>query len=201
MQPSQTLPDGYCLTGTFDITRNGRLVLLLNLLGLGLAAGFGGLFNGLLYGLRPFEATAGLSTEINNPGQFLGLILSLILITAAMVVLHEAIHGVFFWWYTRSRPKFAFKIAYAYAAAPGWYLPRRHYLVIGLAPLVLISLGGIILVLFIPPGWFLGWFIFLVSNAAGAVGDLWVMGWLLLQKPGVMAEDRGDAVALYNQSG
>lgn len=200
MQPSQALPEGYTLTGTFDITQNARLVLLLNLLGLGLAALFAALFTSLLFALRPAEAAAGFSVEITHLGQIAGLVVGLIALTAAMVVLHEAAHGLFFWLFTRSVPKFAFKGAYAYAAAPGWYFPRRYYLVVGLAPLVLLSLAGCALMLVIPPAWFLALVFFLVSNAAGAVGDLWVMGWLALQKSGVLAEDRGDAVVLYNKT-
>ncbi len=197
MRPSQTLPEGYLQIGMFDITKNMRLVFLLNFIGLGLAVLFGGLFTGLLFALRPAEAAAGLSVEINNLGQIGLLVLGLLLLTAAMVVLHEAAHGLFFWLFTHRRPIFAFKGAYAYAAMPGWFFPRRYYLAVGFAPLVLLSLAGVVLMLFAPPAWFLGLIVFLVSNAAGAVGDLWVMGWLLLQKPGVLAQDQGDAVTLY----
>lgn len=198
MRPSQTLPEGYRQTGLFDITRDRRLVLLLNLLGLGLAALFWGVFSALLFAIRPAEAAAGLALEITRAGQ-MGL-LGLVLVSVVMVALHEGAHGLFFWLFTRRRPIFAFKIAYAYAAMPGWYFPRRAYLVVGLAPLVLLSLAGVALMGVVPPGWFLGLLVFLVSNAAGAVGDLWVMGWLLVHPRGTLAEDRGDAVALYEKA-
>jgi hypothetical protein len=51
------------------------------------------------------------------------------------------------------KPKFAFKVWYAYATAPGWYLPRNQYAVVAIAPLVVLSLLGIILFLaFVPAG-------------------------------------------------
>lgn len=197
LKPRQTLPEGYRPIGTFDITTNPRLVLILNLVGLGIAAISAWVFSALLAWLRPQEAKTALAVEINSLGQLFGIILGLVALTALMMVLHEAAHGLFFWLFTRSRPQFAFKVVYAYAAMPGWFFPRWHYLVIGLAPLGLLSLLGIGLMAVMPPQGFLALILFLVGNAGGAVGDLWVMAWLMRQPPDVLAEDRGDAVTLY----
>lgn len=200
-KPSQTLPEGYRPIGTFDITASPRLVLILNLVGLGIAAVSAWVFSALLAWLRPLEVKNALAVEINSLGQLLGVIVGMAGLTALMMVLHEAAHGLFFWLFTRSRPKFAFKVVYAYAAAPGWFIPRWQYLIIGLAPLGLLSLLGVGLMAVIPPQGFLWLLVFLVGNAGGAVGDLWVMAWLIRQPPGVLAEDRGDAVTLYRLFG
>ena len=69
-----------------------------------------------------------------------------------MIVLHEGLHGLFFWLFTREKPKFAFKGFYAYAAMPDWYLPKKEYLITALAPLVGITLLGV-LGLALLPGW------------------------------------------------
>ena len=156
-----------------------------------------GLFTLVLFGLRPEDTRQGLVLGISGIGGILQVLLVVIGVTAAMIVLHEAVHGVFFWLFTRAVPKFAFKGAYAYAAAPDWYLPKYQYLVTALAPLVLLSLVGVGLMLVVPPGGFVVLLLFLVTNASGAIGDLWVAGWLLRQPDACYANDHGDAVSLY----
>jgi hypothetical protein len=114
-----------------------------------------------------------------------------------MILLHEVIHGLFFWLYTHQRPIFAFKGAYAYAAAPDWYLPRNKYVVVGLSPLILISLAGLLLLTIAPLSFFPSILIAMIFNAAGAVGDLIVVGWLLLQQPDSLVRDYGDMFTVY----
>jgi hypothetical protein len=100
-------------------------------------------------------------------------------------------------WFTRTRPVFAFRGYYAYAAAPGWYFPRRQYILVSLAPLVLLSLLGLVALVFVPAGWFLPVILFMSFNGGGAVGDLAVFFWLLRQPSTCLAYDVGDAVTLY----
>jgi hypothetical protein len=100
-------------------------------------------------------------------------------------------------WFTRTRPVFAFRGYYAYAAAPGWYFPRRQYMLVSLAPLVLLSLLGLVLLAFVPAGWFLTVISFVAFNGSGAIGDLAVFIWLLRQPSTCLAYDVGEAVTLY----
>lgn len=197
MRATQTLPPGYRDIGTLDINKNERLLLLLNLAGMvGLAAS-GWLFLKILSWLRPHDSALAFRFQFHSIAGIIILIGSILALLVLHVILHEAVHGVFFWLFTRSRPRFAFRWTHAYAAAPDWYIPRNAYLVTALAPLVLISLAGILLFAFGPFAWLLpAWFV-VVMNAGGAVGDLLVAGWLLRQPAGCLAQDRGDAVTLY----
>ena len=199
MKPTQTLPDNYHPIGSFDLRNNPQKLLQLNILGLFLFAGTGWLFSALLFALRPEEARSGLVIGFSSLGGIVQAILVVVGLTALMIVMHEAVHGAFFWIFTRTLPKFAFKGVYAYAAAPAWYLPKTQYLLVALAPLVLLSLLGVALMLVVPAGGFIILLLFLVSNASGAVGDLWVVGWLLRQPNSCYANDQGDAVTLYLQ--
>ncbi len=64
---------------------------------------------------------------------FLGVPLAYLLgVLIVTLVLHELVHGLCFWSFTRDRPRFGWKLIYAYAAAPGWYLPRGRYLTVAL---------------------------------------------------------------------
>jgi len=197
MQSTQALPAEYVAVGTFDLRNNSRAMLQMNLLGFGLFAVSAWVFSSLLSLLRPADMSTGFAVSVAGLNSGLWLVLVIIVLTMVMVVLHEAVHGFFFWAYTRAMPKFAFRGVYAYAAAPAWYLPKRQYLIVALAPLVVLSLLGVALMALIPADWFLALLFFLITNASGAVGDLWVVVWLLRQPRNCYANDRGDAVTLY----
>jgi hypothetical protein len=68
---------------------------------------------------------------------------------ALSFTIHELIHGVFFWVFTRNRPVFALCLFYAYSAAPNWYIPARQFMIIALGPLVIIGAIGMLLILFV----------------------------------------------------
>lgn len=198
MRSTQTLPENYQEAGTMDITKDQRLLILLNLGGLGMLCLAGWFFFQSIFWLRTSKSLEGLSFfTVKSFGDVLVLLLSILILTAFYVSLHEAIHGLFFWIFTRSRPHFAFRLAYAYAAAPDWYLPRNAFLVTTLAPLVLISLVGLAVLAFIPlNGLPAAWYVS-TMNASGAIGDLAVFFWLLGKTPQAFIKDRGDAVTLF----
>jgi hypothetical protein len=197
MEPTRQLPSNYRSVGTLDLSKNRWILILMNVLAVGLLFGFGYLFLMIMLRLRPVDGPAGFGGSIEGP---LGILLYLgyiALLYVAVVLLHEAIHGIFFWIFTRSRPHFAFKVWYAYATAPGWYLPRNQYAVVGIAPLVLISSLGILLFLFVPADWLMTVFLLITFNASGAVGDIAVLVWLFTKPKTCLAADQGDAVTLY----
>ena len=111
--------------------------------------------------------------------------------------LHELIHGACFWMYSRSLPKFGFRGGYAYAAAPGWFFPPRQYLVIALAPLVLLSLLGMVLVAVVPTGALAAILFGMVANASGAVGDMWIAFKVIRARRNIVIEDLGDGFNFY----
>jgi hypothetical protein len=196
MKPTQNLPENYVVAATLDLSQSRALLLILNLAGLVVLIFSGWLFWKAILWLRP-QDLAGMSLEVNGLLDMVKVLVTALALTAFMVLLHEGVHGLFFWLFSGARPVFAFRGAYAYAALPGWFIPRKQYLVIGLSPLVIISLLGVALLAVAPPAWFLSiWFV-LSFNAGGAVGDLLVMAMLLRQPADCLAYDYGDAFALY----
>lgn len=191
MSPTQTLPPGYNAYFTLDLSKNVLLVLLLNVIAFGLLIVFGFLF---LLAARAILPAA----RFPDGGSVSWFSLIPILLSYSFVlVLHELVHGAFIWLFTRQRPRFGFKGAYAYAAAPDWYIPKRHYVVIGLSPLVVLSLLGLLLLPVLPPGSLLLWLVALTSNASGAIGDVLIVAWLLAQPDTVLIQDHGDAVTAF----
>ncbi len=197
LQPTRSLPDGYAPGYEIDLGRNVSLMLLLNVAGLVILAVSGVLFGAALNVLRPNEMQQLTTVEFSGGGEALGFVAQMIAVTVAMLVLHEAAHGLFFYIFTGERPRFGLGAGFAYAAAPGWYLPKCHYVVVGLAPLVLLSLLGLLLMLVVPPGWFLAVMLLVCFNAAGAVGDLWVVLRLLFEPATTLVEDKGAGMRFY----
>ncbi len=197
MKPTRILPEAYRPIGTFDLAKDFRLLVWMNVLGLGIYILSGLLFIQTLHWLRPAEAGPALAAGLSGLQNILQTLVGLVILYAAVILLHEGLHGIFFWLFIHQRPVFAFKGAYAYAAAPEWYLPRDMYFVTAVAPLVGISIIGIVLFAFAPQAWFLPVLAGLIINAGGAAGDLWVAAWLLRQPSTCYANDRGDAITLY----
>ncbi len=198
MRATQTLPENYHPIKTIDLSKDKRLLVILNLASLPLFFFFGWLFFQPIIWLRQvdlFEMAA--QTQISSISDWIGLGGIIIGLSAVQILLHELIHGVFFWWYTRSRPRFAIRLTYAYAAAPDWFLPRNEYLVTSLAPFVVMSVAGVLLFAAAPAVWLLPTWFAITLNAGGSIGDLLVAVWLLRQPVTCLAQDRGDAVTLY----
>lgn len=111
-----------------------------------------------------------------TPANFLlGAIIALVLVP----LFHEAVHGLAAM-ACGVRPSYGIGPGFAYTTFPD-PVGKRAYLVIGLAPLVVLSVAGVALAAVWDAG--AGAVIFfLVVNAAGAIGDLW-MSWRVAFQP------------------
>lgn len=128
-----------------------------------------------------------LNLGITGKGLLLWFVINLL---GYLVILpiHELIHGLFFAFWG-GRPYFGTKLPFAlYCGAKNQLFRRNQYLVVGLAPLVVITLAGVILTLVAPV--LASYTLFAtVGNFSGAAGDVWV-AWKLLRLPArVLVED------------
>jgi hypothetical protein len=190
--PTKTLPEDYKPVFQMDLSKNKGLAIGLNVTALALFLVFGVWFARISMRLRPELWQEGRAVSLGT-SEVLSLVLALVLMT----VLHEGVHGLFFWWFTKEKPKFGIKLLYAYAAAPDWYLPRNLFLIVGSAPLVLLSAIGIALMPVFPLGWMPGLIFFLTFNAAGAVGDILTVIVVLNQPKEALVNDLGDNFTVY----
>jgi len=190
----KTLPPGFSLARTIDLRQDWRLMVWLNLIALALLVPAAWFF--FTAGNRLWATVHGQPAARAPLGSLVQVVLILLSI-AFFIVIHELIHGLFFWRLIRERPLFGLRGLYAFAAAPGWYIPRNPYLWIGLSPLVLISLFGLLLVPLIPSPVLFAYLFGLTYNAAGAAGDIYFVAWLLFQGPDVYIHDAGDVVQVF----
>lgn len=197
MKPTRQLPDDYRQIGIIDLIQNQKILVVINIIGVLLFFLFGWLFIEYLRLVRLDDLEKIQSFKVESVLTVINAFLILLFVVFSMVILHEGAHGIFFWIFTRSRPKYAFKGFYAYATAPGWYLPKKQYMIIAVAPFLLITLCGIVLISIVPNSLLFPLLILLVLNASGSVGDLLVFVWLI-GKPGTsLALDEGDRIIVY----
>ncbi len=194
LQTTKVLPQSFVLFHSLDLS-NRSLMIGMNVAGVLLLFIFGWLFMGVAAALNP----AFFWLELQILAGTLSLPAFLVTIVL-VVVLHELSHALFLWLFTGERPKIGFNLLYAYAAAPDWYFTRGQFVLIGLAPVLLLTLAGMVampLVHFITvPRIILA----LTVNAAGAIGDFLVVIWVLGQPADILLRDWGTAVSAYKKS-
>ena len=188
---TQTLPDGYAQTGEVNLKKDKRLAVILNIL-----AFFVFIVSFILlsiFGTALRSGTMNISGSISA-----GPMIILLGLSVFTLIIHELIHGFFFWVFSRSRPVFALRPLYAYAGAPGWYFPKRQFAIIVLGPLVIIGALGLLMLL-APVGWLLTIAFLVALNTGGAIGDIFVFFCLLKSSPTTFANDTGDVVTFFER--
>jgi len=125
--------------------------------------------------------------HITGGGVLLWLVISVVGY-CLMLPLHELLHGAaFLLW--GGKPYFGAKLPYAlYCGAKNQLFRRDQYLVVGLAPLVVITLAGIIVTLVAPvvAAYALA---VTVGNVSGAAGDAWSVARMLRLPATTLVED------------
>jgi hypothetical protein len=198
MKATQTLPANFVLAWRLDISHNTRLNIILQLTGLVWMVLAGGLLTLCLLWIRPEINTA------MKSGFQLDMRTSLIVLIAVMAVtilLHELVHAFFFWFFARRRPEFGVGVGYVFASMPDWFFPKNQYLVIGLSPLLLLTVTGLAACTFAPQVWLVALLAGMVINAGGAIGDMYVCWRIARDAPDVWIKDAGDVFQLYRREG
>jgi len=205
VQATATLPTDYCRQATLDLSKSRKAVVGAVASGIVLLITAGWLLVQLTHLLRPtaFEGmmlrdiltTTPRNTSITLPFQ---LIVDAIVAVVSVMLIHELVHGVFFWRFAGQRPAFDIKGLFVYVAGPPEvYFPRNQYLVVGIAPLVLLTLVGLLLMIIVPVGVVPVITLFIAFNVAGAAGDLQMFAWLLSYSSDTLMQDSVTSVIVY----
>jgi hypothetical protein len=128
----------------------------------------------------------------------LQLFISILLALVLVLLLHELVHGLVFWRLAGKRPEFNFKALGIYVASPSdVYYPRNKYLTVGIAPLVLLTIIGLLLIVVVPAVLMPILIFFVAFNAAGSSGDLIMIALLLSYSSDTLMQDVGSSVIVY----
>jgi hypothetical protein len=206
MQVTTVLPTDYHRQATLDLSKSREAIAGAIVSGIVLLITVGWLLVQFTTLFRP-TALEGLrfcdiqtiapdgGTSITIPFQ---LIVDIVVAFVLVVPIHELIHGLYCWRFTGKRPSFRIKGLYVHAAAPSEvYFPRNQYLIVGIAPLVLLTLVGLLLMIIVPVIVVPILMLFIAFNAAGAAGDLLMVACLLSYSPDTLMQDNGSGVIAY----
>lgn len=182
------LPENYKEIREVDLKNNKREFILINIGSLVLILPFIILYMNI-------EKSLGF-----EDGLWFSLILILSLVSMfVIIVLHELIHGLFFKVFGKGKLKFGFHGFAVSCSMPTNYFNKTAYLIIGLAPLVLISIvTGILSIIFYNTDYFLLAYVPLAMNFSGAIGDMYVSIILLKSKKTVLVKDYGVGMKFYD---
>jgi hypothetical protein len=113
------------------------------------------------------------------------------------MMLHEALHGLALW-LQGHRPRFGWAFGYLYATIyPGDTLAKPVYLRMVLAPVIVISFGGALLLPLLPPSLGQIVLIALLLNAAASIGDLAVARRVLRWSPDARFADHNGGIKVF----
>ncbi len=190
--PLHDLPPGYVEREHLVATEPETLLRLAKWSLLPLAAALVGmaLWAVLLARLRP-------GFEIGGQPFFASTALSLLLLVGVLP-LHEAIHGLAILW-TGHKPRFGMELnkGILYATADNALFRRREFVVIALAPLVVISAGALLGTLLLPGSAYIPVTLAAALNANGAIGDLWMARAVLRYPPDMLVRDEQDGIRIF----
>ncbi len=207
MQTITTLPSDYSLLSVLDLSKK-WIFLFLNIFGTVIFFVVGWLLYSLVEFLRPIGLDGYRLNDVMGLGPTGGIVLTipavgLFGVLAAFVltpVVHELVHGLGYWLYTRRRPAFGFKLVFAYCASPvGVYVTRNQLIATALAPFVVMTLVGLGAVVIVPASLVPILLLIVVMNIAGAVGDLASAVWLLFHAPEILGQDTGSKLIVYGK--
>ena len=206
MPATTTLPTDYRQQVTLDLSKSRKAAVGAIVSGVVLFIATGWLLVQFTHFLRPNAMDAPRfrdiltimpdgSTSITIPWQ---LIVATVVALALVMLVHELVHGVFYWRFAGQRPTFGIKGIGVYAEAPSeFFFSRNQYLVVGIAPLVLLTLVGLLLMVIVPVVVLPILILFIAFNAGGAGGDLLMVAWLFSFSPDTLMQDDGSGVKVY----
>lgn len=121
-----------------------------------------------------------------------------ILLILLVLPLHELCHGVLIRHYGH-QPRYGAKWLVMFATSDGAYFRRVEFVRVALAPLVIITAAGGLLLLFLPQG-FASWVAWAVTlNAAGSIGDLWMVAVAQRFDSSILIRDEADRMRVFGR--
>ena len=190
MKAKEILPEGYQEILSIDLQKDKKLAKIVN----GLAAIIMVVMGVAMHFVVPISTLFDMSQGIvNYLFRFGGLIVAMIV----YMIGHELVHGITMKAYGCKKVNYGFTGMYAFAGSE-WYFPKKSYLVIALAPIVVWGVILLILNFLIPAQWFWVVYFIQIMNVSGAAGDLYVT-WRFTKLPkDILVKDVGVSMTVYS---
>jgi hypothetical protein len=192
MTPIRQLPPGYREAQHLVVSEAGK-ILWLNIVALLLMAAA---FFLMAWWVSLVVRVRG-SWEVST-GSGVPIWLALAVLLVLIILLHEGAHGLAIVW-VGHKPRFGAKLSkmVVYATTDAGLFRRNEFALVALAPLVGLTLLGMLLVVFVPD-----WARYTISlgvilNAGCAIGDLWMLLVVLRYPASAIVRDEEDGIRIY----
>lgn len=191
MKAVSQLPEGYREIYSINLQKDKKMALIVNLIGIVIMAVLMIPMNLVI----PIASLAGMSDSI---GMYWFRLAMMLVLMVVYMVLHELVHGVAMKLCGTKKIKYGFTGMYAYAGSEDYY-PKKPYIMIALAPVVL---WGVVIALinpFVPAEWF--WVVYMIQvvNLSGAAGDLFVTVKFSRMPKDILVQDCGIGMTVYSR--
>ncbi len=189
MKSCSVLPENYIPLTVIDLEKDKKVFWFVNILSFVIAAVM------VVVGVLVVP----LDLELDADNFVTGWLLPLVVLLAgifAYIVLHEAVHGIFMYAFSRVRPRFGFRLVFAYAGSSA-YFDRIRYIVIALAPVVIWGMVLLIIDLFSKGIWFWVVYVIQICNVGGAAGDFYVTAKMLRMPKDILVQDTGIQMTVF----
>ncbi|BCJ93696.1 transcriptional regulator [Anaerocolumna cellulosilytica] len=182
------LPEGYKEIRSMNLQKNKKLAMLINAGALIL------LIAVLAFGLYFQPITVDLKNTLESSVKLI-VVLALYVL---YIIAHELVHGVFMKKFSQIKPHYGFTGLYAFAGSDA-YFNKKHYIIISLAPIVL--LGAVIAIInaLVPSSWFWGIYFIQAGNISGAAGDIYVTNLIRKLPADILVQDSGVSMTIYSK--
>ena len=188
MKAVNALPEGYKELYSVDLQKNKKTALIVNLLAvvIGAAMAF------------PMHLVVPITTFFEGEEDLIIRMLVLFASIILYMILHELVHGISMKLCGTRKVKYGFTGAYAFAGSEDYY-PKKEYIFIALAPVVLWGVVLAALNFVVPEEWF--WIIYIVQimNISGAAGDFFVTLKFLRFPDDILVKDYGVSMVVYSK--
>ncbi|MDD3999904.1 MAG: DUF3267 domain-containing protein [Bacilli bacterium] len=178
------LPEGYKKVDALDLKEDKRLLILVNVLSILLILPFIPLYIVFNY-------------KISNTQIYVS-VLFIFIGYIIIIIIHELIHGIFFKLGTKEKIKYRFHGVYASASVDHIYFKKNHYLVVSLAPVVILTIVLSILAYIFCEDYFLHFYILIAIQFGSAAGDFYVVYRLLKHDKNTLIRDYGVGMEFYH---
>lgn len=191
MKYYKELPNGYKEVYSID-AGNTKTGLILNLIGLPIMIVMFIILmviKSLVCGKINFDLSDGKTSLV---------LFILCIVMILYIIIHELTHGLFYKFFTKEKLKFGLKLTCAYCGVPTIYMKKIPMIITALAPFVIYSLIGVVLMIVVPYNViFLAIDILFSAHAAGCVGDIYVSFLLIKYPKETLVNDTGAKQTFY----
>ena len=187
MNAVNVLPEGYKEFYSLDLQKDKKKALLVN--GIALAIS--------VIMVIPMHFVVPITTLFDISKGYIFKMLTLVLLLVVYMVLHELVHGVAMKLCGTKKVKYGFTGLYAFAGSEDFY-PKKPYIFIALAPVVLWGIVLAVVNILVPTEWFWIIYILQIMNLSGAAGDFFVTIKFSQFPDDILVKDQGVGMVVYS---